>query len=202
MTSFIREYKLCSNNLFHSNKRKAIPDADKRRQYLLPVERAIGAVQSPQPKVKSKPKCVKPKRVLWEYVVEPVDKATYWDKALPTEERRAKAKRLIPEEATVESVITATNGVEALRTEEQSSEAVKPKRVLWEYVVEPVDKATYWDISLPTEERRAKAKRLTVQELTGESESSEASSEDAESDNEPHLEKWLQYKISGKCDRP
>jgi hypothetical protein len=62
---------------------------------------------------------------------------------------------------------------------------VKPKKVLWEYVIEPVVKATYWDKSVPTEERRAKAKRLPAQEATVEHESSEGSSEDAESDNEP-----------------
>ena len=124
-------------------------------------------------------------------MVEPVDKATYWDKALPTEERRAKAKRLIVKEATVESVVKAT--------EEQSSEAVKPKKVFWKYVIEPVVKATYWDISLPTEERRAKAKRLTVQELTGESESSEASSEDAESDNEPIWKSGFSTKLAANA---
>jgi hypothetical protein len=36
-------------------------------------------------------KCTKRTKVLWEYVLEPLDKATYWDHAplLPTEERRA-----------------------------------------------------------------------------------------------------------------
>ena len=74
--------------------------------------------------------------------------------------------------------------------------AVKPKKVLWEYVVEPVVKETYWDKALPTEERRAKAKRRTVQELTGESESSEASSEDAESDNQPIWKSGFSTKLA------
>ena len=132
-------------------------------------------------------------------MVEPVDKATYWDKALPTEERRAKAKRLIVEEATVEPVVKATNWDKALPTEEQSSEAVKPKKVFWKCVIEPVVKATHWDISLPTEERRAKAKRLTVQELTGDSESSKASSEDAESDNEPIWKSGFSTKLAANA---
>jgi hypothetical protein len=59
---------------------------------------------------------------------------------------------------------------------------VKPKKVLWEYVIEPVVKATYWDKSIPTQERRAKAKRLPLLEATVEHESDEAISEDAESD--------------------
>ena len=56
---------------------------------------------------------------------------------------------------------------------------------MWEYVIEPVEKATYWDKSLPTQERRAKAKRLPLPVPKVEHESDEASSEDAESDNEP-----------------
>ena len=63
--------------------------------------------------------------------------------------------------------------------------AVKPKKVLWEYVVEPVIKPTYWDKALPTEERRARAKRHPVESATVEQEIAEASSEEGESDNEP-----------------
>jgi len=39
---------------------------------------------------------MKRKKVLWEYVLEPLDKATYWDHApLPTDERRAQSKRAL-----------------------------------------------------------------------------------------------------------
>ena len=42
------------------------------------------------------PECTKTKKVLWEYVLEPLNKATYWDHApLPTEERRAQSKRAL-----------------------------------------------------------------------------------------------------------
>jgi hypothetical protein len=41
----------------------------------------------------------------------------------------------------------------------------KTEKVLWEYVVEPVNKPTYWDhAALPTEERRARARRNTLVE--------------------------------------
>jgi hypothetical protein len=63
--------------------------------------------------------------------------------------------------------------------------AVKPKKVLWDYVVEPIIKPTYWDKALPTEERRAKAKRLPVESATVDQAAAEGSSEDGESDNEP-----------------
>ena len=40
--------------------------------------------------------CTKRKKVLWEYVLEPLDKATYWDHApLLTEERRAQFNRTL-----------------------------------------------------------------------------------------------------------
>ena len=43
----------------------------------------------------SVPEVSKRKKVRWEYVVEPLNKATYWDHAaLPAEERRSKAKRV------------------------------------------------------------------------------------------------------------
>jgi hypothetical protein len=39
-------------------------------------------------------------------------------------------------------------------------EVKKSKRILWDYVLEPVNKATYWDhAALPSEERRVQAKR-------------------------------------------
>ncbi len=39
-------------------------------------------------------KCTKRTKVLWEYVLEPLDKAIYWDHAsVPTEERRALSRR-------------------------------------------------------------------------------------------------------------
>ena len=42
------------------------------------------------------PDCTKRKKVLWEYVLEPLDKVTYWDHApLPTEERRTQSKRAL-----------------------------------------------------------------------------------------------------------
>ena len=41
-----------------------------------------------------------------------------------------------------------------------ASEVPKRKKVLWDYVLEPVNKATYWDHeALGTEERRVQAKR-------------------------------------------
>ena len=41
-----------------------------------------------------------------------------------------------------------------------ASEVPKRKKVLWDYVLEPVNKATYWDhAALGTEERRVQAKR-------------------------------------------
>jgi hypothetical protein len=41
----------------------------------------------------SVPEVSKRKKVRWEYVLEPLNKATYWDHAaLPAEERRSKAK--------------------------------------------------------------------------------------------------------------
>ena len=41
-----------------------------------------------------------------------------------------------------------------------ASEEPKRKKVLWDYVLEPVNKATYWDhAALGTEERRVQAKR-------------------------------------------
>jgi hypothetical protein len=41
----------------------------------------------------------------------------------------------------------------------------KTKKVLWEYVFEPVNKPTYWDhAALPTEERRARGRRNTLVE--------------------------------------
>ncbi len=44
---------------------------------------------------------------------------------------------------------------------ESVQEVSKRKKVRWEYVLEPVNKATYWDhAALPTEERRSKAKRI------------------------------------------
>ena len=163
--------------------------------------------------MRTKTKAVKPKKVLWEYVVEPIIKPTYWDKALPTAERRAKAKRLPVESATVEQdadegssedresdnepickTLTLTSS--ASTVEKRPSKAVKRKKVLWDYVVEPVVKATYWDTSLPTEERRAKAKRLTVQELHGEGDSSEASSSEVESDNQPICKSGFSTKLA------
>ncbi len=42
------------------------------------------------------PECTKTRKVLWEYVLEPLDKATYWDHApLLTEERRAQSNRTL-----------------------------------------------------------------------------------------------------------
>ena len=43
---------------------------------------------------------------------------------------------------------------------ESASQDRKRKKVLWEYVLEPVNKATYWDhAAVATEERRVQAKR-------------------------------------------
>ena len=43
---------------------------------------------------------------------------------------------------------------------ESASQDRKWKKVLWEYVLEPVKKATYWDhAAVGTEERRVQAKR-------------------------------------------
>jgi hypothetical protein len=44
---------------------------------------------------------------------------------------------------------------------ESASQDRKWKKVLWEYVLEPVKKATYWDhAAVGTVERRVKAKRM------------------------------------------
>ena len=46
---------------------------------------------------------------------------------------------------------------------ENVRETKKTKKVLWEYVLEPVNKPTYWDhAALPTEERRARGRRNTL----------------------------------------
>ena len=58
----------------------------------------------------SVPEVSKRKKVRWEYVVEPLNKATYWDHAaLPAEERRSKAKRIFLVAETKEQVKTVEN---------------------------------------------------------------------------------------------
>ena len=58
----------------------------------------------------SVPEVSKRKKVRWEYVVEPLNKATYWDHAaLPAEERRSKAKRVFLVAETKEQLQTVEN---------------------------------------------------------------------------------------------
>jgi len=56
------------------------------------------------------------------------------------------------------------NNTVGMERTETLSDFTKRKKVLWEYVLEPLDKATYWDHApLPTDERRAQSKRaLTI----------------------------------------
>ena len=55
---------------------------------------------------------------------------------------------------------TCDNNHHAWHDTEQ--EPKRRKKVFWEIVVEPVQKPTYWDhAALPTEERRARAKRTS-----------------------------------------
>ncbi len=51
--------------------------------------------------------------------------------------------------------------------------------------MEPVQKATYWDKSIPTEERRAKAKRQTLSEPEEETKANVKSEGDKDEDDEP-----------------
>ena len=58
----------------------------------------------------SVPEVSKRKKVRWEYVVEPLNKATYWDHAaLSAEERRSKAKRVFLVAETKEQLQTVEN---------------------------------------------------------------------------------------------
>ena len=59
--------------------------------------------------------------------------------------------------------LVTTTTTPGMTTVEQQPK--RRKKVLWEYVVEPVQKPTYWDhAALPTEERRARAKRTSLAE--------------------------------------
>ena len=60
------------------------------------------------------------------------------------------------------SALVTTTTTLGMTTEQQQK---RTKKVLWEYVVEPVQKATYWDhAALSTEERRARARRTSLAE--------------------------------------
>ncbi len=65
-----------------ANRNKAEIEIQRQSQA---TENRIGNVQ---------PKAKKRKKVLWEIVLEPVAKPTYWDKSVAQEERRARAKRI------------------------------------------------------------------------------------------------------------